>query len=154
MKMSNRIISTLKEKMSVSALRIHCRKHNSMASPVPNADKGVKLIEINVFVPHERLTMKFHAKLNSNLRTLVDENDDLKMFLECACGGNAICSTCHVHVVPEFSKKLDPPEEMELDILDLVHSYDDRSRLGCQIIFNEECDGITLIVPESVNNLL
>ena len=149
------IIGRVNRVSGTAASKMCFRNHVSIAAcPVPKTDIDEKLVEVNVFVPHENLRMKFQAKLNSNLRTLVDENDELRMFLECACEGNAICSTCHVHVIPEFSKKLEPPEEMELDILDLLRSYDERSRLGCQIKFTAECDGITLIVPESVENFL
>lgn len=111
-------------------------------------------IAVNVSVPHERMIMTFRAKLDSNLRNVVEDNDDLKAFLECACEGNAICSTCHVIVDPKFAPIVPPPEEMELDILDLVASFETNSRLGCQINFTPECDGITFIVPEKVNNLL
>lgn len=149
------IIGRVIRESRTTTRRISFRKHVSTAACLlPKTGLDEKSIEVNIFVPHENLRMKLQAKLNSNLRTLVNENDDLKMFLECACEGNAICSTCHVHVVPEFSKKLEAPEEMELDILDLLCDYDERSRLGCQIKFTAECDGITLIVPESVTNFL
>lgn len=149
------IIGRAIRESTTTTRRISFRKHVSIvACLLPKTDLNEKSIEVNIFVPHENLRMRFQAKLNSNLRTLVNENDDLKMFLECACEGNAICSTCHVHVVPEFSKKLEAPEEMELDILDLLRDYDERSRLGCQIKFTAECDGVTLIVPESVTNFL
>jgi ferredoxin len=135
--------------------RIRFRKHTIIAKPIASKfeDKD-GTIAVNVYIPIEKLLMTFRAKLDTNLRNVVDDNDDLKVFLECACEGNAICSTCHIIVDPKFVPIVPPPEEMELDILDLVASFETNSRLGCQINFTPECDGITFIVPEKVNNLL
>lgn len=113
------------------------------------------LISINVFIPQENMKLHFRAKPSTTLIDLVNINDDLKKYLECACEGNAICSTCHVHVDSNYAALIDPPEEMERDILDLVPCYDEKlSRLACQIIFSAKCDGIILTVPGKVNNLL
>ena len=73
--------------------------------------------------------------------------------MECACSGNAACSTCHVIVDEEFYKKLPAAKEDELDMLDLAADLQDTSRLGCQIKFTEELDGLTVSIPKSVNNL-
>ena len=113
------------------------------------------LISINVFIPQENMKLNFRVKPATTLIDLVQINDELKQYIECACEGNAICSTCHVHVDSDFAKVIDPPEEMELDILDLVPCFEEgSSRLGCQIKFSSKCDGITLTVPGEVNNLL
>ncbi len=43
-----------------------------------------------------------------------------------ACGGTLACSTCHVVVDEKSFAKLDPPEEEELDMLDLAFGLTDR----------------------------
>lgn len=111
-------------------------------------------ITVYVHVPHENLKMAFQADLDSNLKTIADGNEDLKRYLECACSGNAICSTCHVYVDPLYMDRVAAAEEAEVDILDLVASYENNSRLGCQISFTRDYDGITFSIPEDVNNLL
>ena len=115
---------------------------------------STELITVNFFVPHENIRMKFSATTVSNVKTIADANEDLKRYLLCACSGNAICSTCHVHVDPGSMDLFDPPEEAELDVLDLVGSFQENSRLGCQLVLKKECDGVTFSIPEDVNNLM
>ena len=115
---------------------------------------SLEKITVYVRVPHENLKMSFKADLDSNLKTIADGNEDLKRYLECACSGNAICSTCHVYVDPSYLERVAAAEEAEADILDLVASYEMNSRLGCQISFTRDYDGITFTIPEDVNNLL
>ena len=65
------------------------------------------------------------------------------------CGGCCSCATCHVHVDPAFFDKL---PAMGADEDDLLESSDHRvatSRLGCQIPFTADLDGLKVtIAPE------
>ena len=74
-------------------------------------------------------------------------------YLECACGGNMSCSTCHVILDERSYSKIDPPCEAELDMLDLAFEPTETSRLGCQIIMCKELDGMTVTIPRGVNNM-
>ena len=58
------------------------------------------------------------------------------------CGGCCSCATCHVHVDPEFFAKLPPISEDEDDLLDSSGDRDEFSRLGCQIPFTADLDGL------------
>jgi 2Fe-2S ferredoxin len=58
------------------------------------------------------------------------------------CGGCCSCATCHVHVDPEFFGKLAPISEDENDLLDSSSDRDEFSRLGCQIPFTGDLDGL------------
>ena len=58
------------------------------------------------------------------------------------CGGCCSCATCHVHVDPEFFDKLAPLSEDENDLLDSSGDRDEWSRLGCQIPFTADLDGL------------
>ena len=50
------------------------------------------------------------------------------------CGGNGICSTCHVHLDEANYSALTPPDEDELETLIDLRAYQPgRSRLACQI---------------------
>ena len=58
------------------------------------------------------------------------------------CGGCCSCATCHVHVDPEFFAKLPPISEDEDDLLDSSGDRDEYSRLGCQVPFTSDLDGM------------
>ena len=73
--------------------------------------------------------------------------------LEGACGGSLACSTCHVIVEPSWYEKLDVPTEDEEDMLDLAFGLTHTSRLGCQIIMNEELDGLEVRLPAATRNM-
>ena len=63
------------------------------------------------------------------------------------CGGCCSCATCHVHVVGDVDPG--PPGEAEDDLLDMSEHRAPRSRLSCQIPFNDALDGLTVrIAPE------
>jgi ferredoxin len=120
-----------------------------------SVDSKVKkdMITIHVSVPHERYSFDMKVPVGGNFQTAVNDNEDLAQFLECACGGNAACSTCHVVVDPEYFLRLPPPDETELDMLDLAAGLTDTSRLGCQIVFQKNLDGMKVTVPSESNNL-
>ena len=74
--------------------------------------------------------------------------------LEGACEGSLACSTCHVVVDPEWYELLPAAKEDEEDMLDLAFGLTKTSRLGCQIIMNDELDGLTVRLPGGSNNLM
>lgn len=74
--------------------------------------------------------------------------------LEGACEGSLACSTCHVIVEPDWYERLLPAREDEEDMLDLAWGLTKTSRLGCQIIMNDELDGLTVRLPGGSNNLM
>ncbi len=65
------------------------------------------------------------------------------------CGGCCSCATCHVHVDPAHSDKLPEMSEDEDDLLESSDHRVETSRLGCQIPFSAELDGLKVtIAPE------
>ena len=65
------------------------------------------------------------------------------------CGGCCSCATCHVHVDPSFTDKLPEMSEDEDDLLESSDHRVETSRLGCQIPFTPELDGLKVaIAPE------
>ncbi len=65
------------------------------------------------------------------------------------CGGCASCATCHVHVDPAFMDKLPAMSEDEDDLLESSDHREANSRLGCQVPFTPELDGLKVtIAPE------
>lgn len=65
------------------------------------------------------------------------------------CGGCCSCATCHVQVDPAFSDWLPPMSEDEDDLLESSDHRVASSRLGCQIPFTDDLDGLKVtIAPE------
>ena len=70
--------------------------------------------------------------------------------IDAECGGSCSCATCHVYVAEDFLGKLDPPDDMENDLLDATASERAaNSRLSCQITVTAALDGLTVRVPET-----
>lgn len=110
-------------------------------------------IQININVPHQTKSFCIDAAVGSTLKDSIENSRILGSYLECACGGIAACSTCHVYIAKEYMHILPPPEEAEMDMLDLAASPNERSRLGCQIEFTEKCAGMVIEIPPGSNNL-
>ena len=64
------------------------------------------------------------------------------------CGGVCSCATCHCYVDETWFDRLEPPSDIERDMIDFTIDPRPTSRLTCQIILTDELDGITVAVPE------
>jgi len=65
------------------------------------------------------------------------------------CGGACACATCQVYVEDGWYEKLNPPADMETDMLDMALAVQPNSRLSCQLTCSEELDGIKVtLAPE------
>lgn len=116
--------------------------------------KKNKVVTIHVKVPAEKHEFTIKTCDNDNLYNVCAEpEEELKQYLECACSGNAACSTCHVYVDDDLMKVLEPAEENEQDMLDLAFNSQPNSRLGCQMKITKACDGMTLTIPTGSHNL-
>jgi len=120
------------------------------------AKSNKPIVNIKVVIPSEHDVVEMAAREGDSMIDLVAENELLKQYVVCACGGNATCSTCHIYIDdPFFYDALPAPEEHEQDMLDLAHdSEEGKSRLGCQMVLNSDCEGITFRVPTDVNNMM
>lgn len=65
------------------------------------------------------------------------------------CGGGCSCATCHVHVDEEYAALFDEPLTEETDLLEFLEGACERSRLSCQLIVTDRCDGIRVVVPDT-----
>jgi 2Fe-2S ferredoxin len=75
--------------------------------------------------------------------SLLDIAMNFGINLEHACGGSCACTTCHVHV-KQGADNLSPPEEDELDRLDMAADLRLESRLGCQAVVTGD---VTVEIP-------
>jgi 2Fe-2S ferredoxin len=64
------------------------------------------------------------------------------------CGGCCSCATCHVHVDPAFKDRLPAMSEDEDDLLESSDHRDANSRLGCQVPFTSDLDGLRVTIAQ------
>ena len=81
--------------------------------------------------------------------TLMEIIRDAGLDIEAACGGCCACATCHVYVDKDWIEKLPKIEGDEESMLDQTFHVTKESRLGCQIEYNDDFNGIRLtLAPE------
>mmetsp|Transcript_509 Transcript_509/g.1122 ORF Transcript_509/g.1122 Transcript_509/m.1122 type:complete len:149 (-) Transcript_509:185-631(-) len=83
-------------------------------------------------------------------KTLLEVAHANDVDLEGACDGSLACSTCHVILEQHVFDKLPPPDEDELDMLDLAFDLKATSRLGCQIKLQKELAGMRATIPDGI----
>ncbi len=100
----------------------------------------MKEITINVIDEQgEAHKLKTPIEMGLNLMDVLRSHD----LVEGACGGMALCATCHCYI--ESSHKLSDQKDDELAMLDQLFSIDEnKSRLACQIPITELIDNITV----------
>jgi 2Fe-2S ferredoxin len=76
--------------------------------------------------------------------TLMEIIRDAGLDIEAACGGCCACATCHVYITNDKLEKLNPIDDDEQSMLDQAFDVEKNSRLGCQIEYNDEMDGMEL----------
>ena len=69
------------------------------------------------------------------------------------CGGCCACATCHVYVGNAWIEKLKNDDTTpEIDLLEYEKGYKDGiSRLSCQILVDDNIDGLIVHLPEKQN---
>ncbi|WP_370930815.1 2Fe-2S iron-sulfur cluster-binding protein [Bartonella sp. DGB1] len=102
-------------------IRIAFINANTQEKTIINSPKGLSLMEIAVA-------------------------NDIKG-IDAICGGAAACATCHVHIKEKWQHLLPKPEPEEELMLAFVDANIPYSRLACQIIVNENLNGIEVIIP-------
>eukprot|EP00916_Digyalum_oweni_P005929 GHVL01010262.1.p2 GENE.GHVL01010262.1~~GHVL01010262.1.p2 ORF type:complete len:153 (+),score=26.98 GHVL01010262.1:1389-1847(+) len=106
-----------------------------------------------------KININFKEK-NGNIRTVVapigvsvlDVAHHYDIDIEGACEASLACCTCHVIVDDASFAKLPEATEAEEDLLDLAPCITPTSRLSCQIISNENIDGISVALPSMTRN--
>jgi len=68
--------------------------------------------------------------------------------IDADCGGSCACATCHIYIDDQWTHKLPKIEEAERDMLDFVSNPKKESRLSCQIMMNDQLNGLVVKLPE------
>jgi ferredoxin, 2Fe-2S len=65
------------------------------------------------------------------------------------CGGSCSCATCHVHLDPANAHLFDEASDAELDLLAFADGAQPHSRLSCQLIVEDQAEGVRIVVPDT-----
>ena len=69
--------------------------------------------------------------------------------IEAICGGQCICSTCHVYIDPEWAASLPARGDAEQVLVEDSGHFREESRLSCQVEYEAALDGLKLeLAPE------
>ena len=74
---------------------------------------------------------------------------DWGLNIKAECGGSCTCATCHVWVDPNWFGKLPERSDDEEDLIYSTLNQKPTSRLSCQIILNDDLDGLKLTLTPS-----
>lgn len=96
----------------------------------------------------------FHVKENDGTLRRIEVPTDMNLNLmevlkaseyeiEAACGGMALCATCHIEVL-EGVEKLNGRTDAELDMLDTLPVVLENSRLACQVKVTDALQDVVL----------
>ena len=92
------------------------------------------------------LIHELDAQIGSTIMEIIR---DAGLDIEAACGGCCACATCHIYVTNEKIQKLKLMDDDEESMLDQAFSVLNNSRLGCQIEYSDDLDGMELtLAPE------
>ena len=89
---------------------------------------------------------KLKAEIGSTIMEIIR---DAGLDIEAACGGCCACATCHIYITNDKIEKLNSIDDDEESMLDQAFDVEKNSRLGCQIEYTEEMNGIEItLAPE------
>tara|TARA_B100000029_G_C16836768_1_gene690147 strand:+ start:218 stop:523 length:306 start_codon:yes stop_codon:yes gene_type:complete len=96
------------------------------------------MVKINFLDENKKINV-IDAKDGSNLLEVAKKNN---VNLEGTCGGDMLCSTCHVHILSEHINYLNKQTIEEKEILALTKNLKKNSRLACQIKISSKLKGL------------
>ena len=65
------------------------------------------------------------------------------------CGGCCVCCTCHCMIDHAWSQAAGSPATDEAEMLEMVDSTEETSRLACQVKVTAAMEGMVVRLPES-----
>jgi ferredoxin, 2Fe-2S len=97
-------------------------------------------------VDREGIEHSLQIKNGNNIMEIIR---DAGLPVEAICGGQCICTTCHVYIDEGWKDKLALMQDMEQALVEDSGSYQDNSRLSCQIDYNDDLNGLRVtLAPE------
>ncbi len=96
------------------------------------------MVKIN-FLDNNNKLKEIEANDGSSLLEVSKKNS---INLEGSCGGEMLCSTCHVYILSNHINKLKKQTHEEKEILALTKNLKKNSRLACQIKITNKLKGL------------
>ena len=100
------------------------------------------MVKIN-FLDNNNKLKEIEANDGSSLLEVSKKNS---INLEGSCGGEMLCSTCHVYILSNHINKLKKQTHEEKEILALTKNLKKNSRLACQIKITNKLKGLIFSV--------
>ena len=99
------------------------------------------------FISHDGVEQEVHVPAGTSVMHAAIDNGVSGILAD--CGGACSCATCHCYVDEEWQGKTGEPDEVEAQMLDFVMEHQPNSRLSCQIVVNDDLDGLVIRLPAS-----
>ena len=99
-----------------------------------------------IFVAHDG--EKHEAALVEGRSLMQIATDNAVPGIDGDCGGETACGTCHVIVDPQWSGEVGLSGADEEEMLAMNPEREPTSRLSCQMVASEACDGLIVLTPE------
>ena len=96
------------------------------------------MVKIN-FLDNKNNLKEIEANEGFSLLEISKKNN---INLEGSCGGEMLCSTCHVYILSNHINKLKKQTHEEKEILALTKNLKKNSRLACQIKITNKLKGL------------
>ena len=89
----------------------------------------------------EGVLHELNAEVGSTIMEIIR---DAGLDIEAACGGCCACATCHVYITNDKFNNLTAIDDDEESMLDQAFEVEKNSRLGCQIEYTNEMNGMEI----------
>ncbi|ORZ10589.1 hypothetical protein BCR41DRAFT_372338 [Lobosporangium transversale] len=140
----------LKEQRTALSVDSEKSSKSTVTAPTSTTEEGQRIKVI--FESFQKVRTEINAKVGESILDIVKDKDpsrhDIYQALECTCGGQLECATCHVYIEPPFSARLPVVTDAEEDMLEYAVGRRETSRLGCQIKIKPELDGMIVKLPQ------
>lgn len=97
------------------------------------------------FITHDQVEHEVHVAPGTTVMHAAIDNGVPGILAD--CGGACSCATCHCYVDEAWTEKTGPADDVEAQMLDFVMEPKETSRLSCQIVVNDELDGLVVHLP-------
>ncbi|KAF9153639.1 hypothetical protein BG015_003018 [Linnemannia schmuckeri] len=139
----------LKEQVNAVSIESNKPSTSKVGGSSAEEPQRVKII----FETFQKVRTEIDAKVGERILDIVKDKDPSRhgvyQALECTCGGQLECATCHVYIEPPFNARLTAVTDAEEDMLEYaVGRKEDVSRLGCQIKIQPELEGMVVKLPQ------
>lgn len=99
------------------------------------------------FISHDGEEKDVHVAAGTTVMHAAVDNGVAGILAD--CGGACSCATCHCYVDEQWLAKISEPDDVEAQMLDFLVDPQPNSRLSCQIVVEDELDGLVIRLPES-----